>query len=307
MKFAAKVKKFTNYLIGNPILRSLSPNNNPTKMMRTCCVSGLFILFFFFFSSCKDDDNWDAVLSVIPEGNLLLSPGEAFAFSASLAVNWEATGGAIDANGLYIAPDVAGVFEVKASDRSNAQNSVLRKVVVTPHAPLFKSIREGGYILYFRHTNATVGADNFNSTLPEWWKSCDQTVARQLSDAGRQEAKDLGAAFKNLECTFGKVVASEFCRCRQSAELMETGVTLETTPAMTYTVYGEDDRYDRTIAFANGQPVSNLPILLMAHSFPPDSAGPALQMGDMAVYQQQAGGSVQFVKVIPLAELVVLK
>jgi len=262
---------------------------------------------FFSFSACKEDDTGDTVLLVSPDERILLEPDEIFAFHANLTANWETTGGTINASGLYTAPDVAGVFEVKATNPNNVQNTVLRKVVVTPHAPLFKSIREGGYVLYFRHTNATVGADNFNSTVPEWWKLCDQTVARQLSDAGRQEARDLGSAFKNLDCTFGKVIASEFCRCRQPAELMETGLALETSPALTFTVYGEDGRYERTITLANEQPISQRPILFMAHSFPVNGPGPELLMGDMAVYQQQAGGSVQFVKVITLAELVVLK
>ncbi|MFM9949841.1 MAG: histidine phosphatase family protein [Saprospiraceae bacterium] len=276
-------------------------------MVRTCCISALFMCLFFSFSACKDDDTGDSLLLVSPEENILLEPGETFAFHATLAANWETTGGTINADGLYTAPDVAGVFEVKVTNPNNAQNIVLRKVVVTPHAPLFKSIREGGYVLYFRHTNATLGADNFNSTLPEWWKSCDQTVARQLSDAGRQEARDLGSAFKNMNCTFGTVIASEFCRCRQTAELMETGATITTSPAMTFTVYGEDGRYERTIALANEQPITDRPILFMAHSFPVNGPGPALQMGDMAVYQQHAGDSVQLVKVITLAELAVLK
>ena len=276
-------------------------------MMRICCLYAFAMSLFFSFSACGEDDTGDTVLSVSPEENPLLEPGETFAFHANLTANWETTGGTIDANGLYTAPDIAGVFEVKATDPNNAQNTVLRKVVVTPHAPLFKSIREGSHILYFRHTNATVGADNFNSTLPEWWKLCDQTVARQLSDAGRQEARDLGNAFKNLGFSFAKVVASEFCRCRQTAELMETGLALETSPALTFTIYGETDRYDRTIALANEQAISNKPILFTSHSFPANSGGPELQMGDMAVYRQQAGGSVQFVKVITLAELAVLK
>ncbi len=273
-------------------------------MSRIACFWSLLLLFTSF-CACKPEDA-SPVLAVTPEKNVLLTPDETFAFTANTAATWEVTGGSIDANGLYTAPSTAGVFEIKATESARPENVVVRKVVVTPHAALFKNLQQGGHVLYFRHTNATVGADDFTSTEPDWWKSCDSAKARQLSDAGRQEAKDIGTAFKNLELPFGTAIASEFCRCRQTAELMETGLTVSTSPAMTFTIYGEIDRYERTIALANAQPITDKLVLLASHSFPVMSAGPELQMGDMAVYKQAAGG-VELAGVITLADLVALK
>lgn len=78
---------------------------------------------------------------------------------------------------------------------------------------LVEELREGGYVLYLRHTETAKGGVDDVSTLG------DCTRQRPLSEAGRVDAKEIGAAFEELEIPVAKVIASPFCRTVETAEL----------------------------------------------------------------------------------------
>lgn len=262
------------------------------------------------FSNCKRDDDTPAPLVITPDEHILLEPGDTLQLEANAAVNWSATTGTIDANGLFVAPAQQGKVVITAIDKDNIDRQAERIVLVTNHAGLFKAMRDGGYVVYFRHANATVGVDNFNSTVPQWWTLCDSTIARQLSTTGRMQAEETGAAFKNIDLPINRILSSEFCRCVQTAELfdIEPVLPVETSQALTYTVYGDEDgRYQRTLDLINGLPVSSGVIILTAHSFPTGSPGPLLQMGDAAVYKQAPGASADIVAIVTVADWVALR
>jgi len=46
---------------------------------------------------------------------------------------------------------------------------------------------------------------------------------RQLTDEGRNQAKALGAALRQLKIPVGKILASKFYRARETAELLDLG------------------------------------------------------------------------------------
>jgi phosphohistidine phosphatase SixA len=262
------------------------------------------------FSGCeRDDDDSPTAIVITPEDNLMIEPGDTLQLEASESANWSATAGIIDDNGMYIAPNEQGKFIVTAASKTDPQNQAERTVLVTYHAELFKAMRNGNYVIYFRHANATVGIDNFNSTIPEWWKSCDSMIARQLSTEGRQQATQTGLAFKNIGLPINKIMSSEFCRCIQTAQRfdVEPVLPIETSQALTYTVYGDENgRYQRTLDLINGLPAGNGVVLLAAHSFPTGSPGPALQMGDAAIYKQQPNGAEQ-VAIVTVGDWIALR
>lgn len=275
-------------------------------MNRISYLFGALLLCAVLAGGCKDDEPG---IEIIPEGNVILAFGESFTFEANGNVNWEASGGSIDASGRYVAPAFAGVYTVTAKDQSDAQNSATRKVIVTPHATLFKEMQQGGYVIYFRHTTATVGVDDPASTTPEWWKVCDSAIARQLSDTGREEAEAIGAALDNLEFSFAKAISSEFCRCRQTAELMKIDEMVETSNVLTFNVYNnEANRYEETLQLAHQELVADKLVALVSHSFPNAGTNPILQMGDAAIYKKTSDGtSVQLVQIIPVGDWLALK
>ena len=82
-------------------------------------------------------------------------------------------------------------------------------------------LREGGYVLYFRH--AATDWSQSDRMRDADWDSCDPAQMRQLSDAGRDDARRVGEAIRRLRIPVGKVVASEFCRTRETARLLDLG------------------------------------------------------------------------------------
>ena len=83
-------------------------------------------------------------------------------------------------------------------------------------ADLLAALKAGGHVIYFRH--AQTERDYADQADPNM--SLDDCESqRKLSEAGIQDAKDIGAAFTDREIPVGQVLASEYCRAWQTAEL----------------------------------------------------------------------------------------
>jgi phosphohistidine phosphatase SixA len=80
---------------------------------------------------------------------------------------------------------------------------------------LLTALRGGGYVLYFRHTSTDFGQ---NDEKMSGYEDC--TTQRNLTDVGRAEARAIGVALKKLAIPVGTVLASPFCRTRETAQLM---------------------------------------------------------------------------------------
>lgn len=80
-------------------------------------------------------------------------------------------------------------------------------------AALADDLRKGGLVIYFRHADTGPAYQEQGVDL----KRCE--TQRNLNDKGRAEAKQLGERFRSLDIPVGTVLSSEFCRCRETAEL----------------------------------------------------------------------------------------
>ncbi|NIK71389.1 histidine phosphatase family protein [Paenibacillus sp. BK720] len=79
---------------------------------------------------------------------------------------------------------------------------------------LLKSLQQGGYILYVRHGDATVGTDSPSVNLD------DCSTQRNLSEAGRSQAISYGNALRQWHIPVQMpIAASPFCRTKETAEL----------------------------------------------------------------------------------------
>jgi hypothetical protein len=79
---------------------------------------------------------------------------------------------------------------------------------------LLDLLRGGGYILYARHGEATVGEDRLDLDF----RNC--YTQRNLSDFGRRQAIYYGELIRALQIPVGyPVVASPFCRAIETAQL----------------------------------------------------------------------------------------
>jgi len=77
------------------------------------------------------------------------------------------------------------------------------------------ALQRGGYVLYFRHTSTDFGQNDDGMTSFD-----DCTKQRNLTDAGRAEARAIGAAIARLKIPVGEVLASPYCRTLETARLM---------------------------------------------------------------------------------------
>src|SRR3954465_12772408 len=75
-------------------------------------------------------------------------------------------------------------------------------------------LREGGLVLYMRHTSTDFSQNDAAMTSYE-----DCAHQRNLTDKGRAEAREIGAHVKRLGVPLGEALASPFCRPRKPARL----------------------------------------------------------------------------------------
>lgn len=102
-----------------------------------------------------------------------------------------------------------------------------RAPAATDTGALVERLRDGGHVLYFRHAS-TDWSTSDNVRAEGDWTSCDPDRMRQLSQEGRDNARAVGAAMRRLGIPVSAVHASPYCRCVQTAELLDLG-PVETT------------------------------------------------------------------------------
>jgi phosphohistidine phosphatase SixA len=84
-------------------------------------------------------------------------------------------------------------------------------------ATAWAALREGGHIILMRHATAPGVGDPPNFRLG------DCSTQRQLSGVGRAQAEDIGVALRERGVKADRVLTSAWCRCVDTAELMDLG------------------------------------------------------------------------------------
>ena len=74
-----------------------------------------------------------------------------------------------------------------------------------------------GYVLLLRHSLAPGVGD------PENFKLNDCSTQRNLSEIGRQDARDIGAWLARRQIKIARVESSRWCRAKETAELLNLG------------------------------------------------------------------------------------
>jgi hypothetical protein len=184
------------------------------------------------------------------------------------------------------------------------------RTTVTP--TLMQSLRVGGFVIYWRHGTATTCVDRQElgiASMPMvagWWMSCDRAcppagnaTARQLSPEGYAEAVAIGNALRARGIPFSRVLSSEYCRCRETAERMALGPTIETLQAITFFVYPEVDRCPAAQALFAELPAPGTNTAIVGHLYPECMD---LAMGEAAIYQPDGSGGFALVDKVLASE-----
>jgi hypothetical protein len=82
-------------------------------------------------------------------------------------------------------------------------------------AALVRALRAGGFTLYFRHTATDFSQNDRGMTT---YGEC--ASQRNLSEAGRAQAREIGEMIRALKLPVGEVIASPFCRTMETGRLM---------------------------------------------------------------------------------------
>jgi hypothetical protein len=146
---------------------------------------------------------------------------------------------------------------------------------------LLDALRAGGYVIYFRHTATDFGR---NDSEMSGYDDCARQ--RNLTDAGRADARAIGSAFADLGIPVGDVLASPFCRTIETAKLM-FGRATPTQAVRGGPANADGGRYDALKRLLS-QPVArgtNLVIASHGNPFRAISDAPYLAEGEAAVIE----------------------
>ena len=78
---------------------------------------------------------------------------------------------------------------------------------------LIKQLEDGGKLIFIRHAFAPGNGDPNNFNLN------DCSSQRNLNLIGRKQAKDIGEFFRENKIKIYKVLSSEWCRCKETADI----------------------------------------------------------------------------------------
>lgn len=85
-------------------------------------------------------------------------------------------------------------------------------------ADAWTALRAGGHVALMRHADAPGGAGD-----PPGFVLGDCATQRNLSAKGRADAAQIGARIKSEGIVFEKILSSPWCRCVDTATLMDIG------------------------------------------------------------------------------------
>lgn len=171
---------------------------------------------------------------------------------------------------------------------------------------LLNSLRKGGFILYARHGEATVGRDLPNLNFQ------DCLTQGNLSDKGRLQAIYYGEILRYLQIPIqSPVSASPFCRTIETAQLAFGSCQIQVNPFWfeIYRLSGNLPSSDRQRILNNFKSVlETIPVkgrnkVIVAHSFPEGvGLGQMPYMGTVIIKPKGEGNGFEVVRQLSLTD-----
>ena len=104
----------------------------------------------------------------------------------------------------------------------------------------FARLAQPGIVAIVRHAHAPGTGDSARFRLD------DCTTQRNLDERGTKQAREIGTAIRAAGATVDRVLTSQWCRCRDTARLLDLG-PVEELPALN-SFFRNPDRADRQTA-----------------------------------------------------------
>jgi len=128
---------------------------------------------------------------------------------------------------------------------------------------LLDALRHGGLIIYFRHASTDFGQNDDQMTGYE-----DCAKQRNLTDRGREEARQIGVALRALDLPIGDVLASPFCRTLETARLIFGKATASAAVRGGPARPDSPDRYAELRALLSSPPRAGTDLVIVSHGNP---------------------------------------
>jgi phosphohistidine phosphatase SixA len=141
-----------------------------------------------------------------------------------------------------------------------ALSCLFEKPAISDQADVWAALRAGGHLALIRHAIAPGTGDPDNFVIG------DCRTQRNLSDEGRAQAKRIGDRFHVNGIESAPVFSSQWCRCLQTARLLQLGLVTE-LPALNSFFQSFERRKPQTRALKAWLKNQDLrhPIVLVTH------------------------------------------
>lgn len=161
---------------------------------------------------------------------------------------------------------------------------------------LLAALRAGGLILYFRHTSTDFGQ---NDDQMSGYEDCARQ--RNLTARGRDEARAIGVAVKRLRIPIGDVLASPFCRTRETAQLIFGRMRVDNAVRGGPASEDTPDRYSALRRLLSTPPPPGTVLAIASHGNPfrAVTGAPYLAEGEAAVVRPLGAGGFRVIARIP--------
>ena len=151
-------------------------------------------------------------------------------------------------------------------------------------SPLAEQLRRGGVVLVIRHA-----ATDFSRPDRDPVDLKDCRTQRNLSAEGRRDARRIGAGVTRLRLRVGAVLASPFCRTRETARLAFGRASVSLALLNTFTA-DHDAAWRRQIRaarrlFGTKPPAGRVTVLVTHGSVVGDVSGETLEEGETLVFR----------------------
>lgn len=162
---------------------------------------------------------------------------------------------------------------------------------------LVQALQEGGLVVYVRHAATDRSQED---TQTSDLTRCEGQ--RNLTDAGRAQARLIGRSFRTLKIPVGDVRSSEYCRTRETAELAfgEAELERELTGFPNEGDPGFAARVQATRDLLGDPPATGENTVLVAHVKNIEAAAAiSIEEGELAVFEPLGDGEFKHLGDIP--------
>jgi phosphohistidine phosphatase SixA len=153
-------------------------------------------------------------------------------------------------------------------------------------------LKSGGHILMIRHALAPGSGD------PPDFKIGDCLTQRNLDEAGRSQARSIGTWLRSKEINSARVYSSQWCRCLETARLIDLGPVQELAALNSFYEKVEDREPNLKALnqFISQQPADGELIILVTHFVTISAiAGAGVSSGEGALLELQKDMTYKFV------------